>query len=88
MTTDNEMSTDDEMSTDNDMLADIKMSTDNDVLECSVNEFSCDNKCLSLSQKCDTVLDCEDHSDEADCPTETTTPRKFNIFLLINSVRK
>lgn len=46
--------------------------TDDQLLVCSVDEFSCDNRCLDMSMKCDSVFDCEDKSDEQDCQKETS----------------
>ena len=46
---------------------------------CSESQFTCDNGfCLRMEERCDQVLDCDDHSDEADC----------NILQLPSSYRK
>lgn len=39
-------------------------------VECDAGEFKCaeDNKCINLSYKCDGDQDCDDGSDEVDCP--------------------
>lgn len=38
-------------------------------LECEPNEFACDgSRCIPKSKQCDYVEDCDDGTDEHDCP--------------------
>ena len=38
-------------------------------LECETNEFACDgSRCIPKSKQCDDVHDCDDQTDEHDCP--------------------
>ncbi|XP_068617476.1 basement membrane-specific heparan sulfate proteoglycan core protein isoform X3 [Battus philenor] len=39
---------------------------------CAMNEFRCDfTRCLPADRRCDRISDCDDGSDEADCPPES-----------------
>ena len=43
-------------------------------LECEPNEFACDgSRCIPKSKQCDYVFDCDDQTDERDCPEISTT---------------
>lgn len=43
-------------------------STDLILTYCNTNEFTCsDGSCIPLNKRCNLQLDCDDHSDEADC---------------------
>lgn len=44
------------------------------LVECQENEFDCDNKCLNETQLCDSVLDCDDGSDESPDACNSTIP--------------
>lgn len=40
-------------------------------LECEPNEFACDgSRCIPKSKQCDHVDDCDDQTDERDCPED------------------
>lgn len=42
--------------------------------ECGINEFNCDvTRCIHEDKVCDGTDDCEDSTDENDCPEPTTT---------------
>ncbi|XP_071534094.1 uncharacterized protein [Panulirus ornatus] len=42
---------------------------------CSTSEFTCDDgSCVSMTQRCDLVIDCEDWSDERHCDVVLTPP--------------
>lgn len=42
---------------------------DDDDGQCADNEFLCDyDKCISKAQECDGTLDCNDQTDELNCP--------------------
>lgn len=49
---------------------------------CPDTEFSCDNKCIDLSRKCNSISDCDDGSDEADC-VETTAAQMEELTISI-----
>ena len=53
---------------------------------CKRNEFKCkDKSCISKYWKCDSIIDCDDGSDERDCPTRlTTTNSKTSPICPIN----
>lgn len=41
--------------------------------ECGVGEFSCDtSRCIPETKRCDQIDDCDDKSDESNCPEPTT----------------
>ncbi|XP_052562694.1 uncharacterized protein LOC120431125 isoform X11 [Culex pipiens pallens] len=46
------------------------------VRDCSDDEFSCDQeRCIPKSKQCDSHQDCDDGTDEIDCPTEAPPAR-------------
>lgn len=49
--------------------------------ECLENEFSCDeNKCLPSRFKCDGIPDCDDATDEENCPEGSTLGMEFPLI--------
>lgn len=52
--------------------------------DCAENEFMCDeNKCIPNNFKCDSVTDCNDGTDEVDCPDQSEGIKVLKIFLTV-----
>eukprot|EP01084_Bolivina_argentea_P252690 424209_1 len=49
-------------------------STCHEISKCTANQFECDNKCIPNDWICDAIQDCNDNSDEINCPSPTPFP--------------
>lgn len=51
--------------------------------ECNSDEFSCDiSRCIPISQRCDNQYNCDDRTDEEECPN-AHIPETGECFLYI-----
>lgn len=57
-------------------------------LECGAGEFACDtSRCIPSEKRCDETADCDDGSDERDCPETTTIPPNVGEYNFLISTQ-